>query len=70
MLLHLTNNIVCSEIAQIFVMFIVASYDLKVDLFNEDTNFHILSKYGSYRGHLKRLQFEVSEKIFYGFKMQ
>ena len=63
------GNIVRTEVAQIRMMFIVDSYDLNVDVFNDSTGYHVLSDYGSHGGYLKRLQSEVRGFMFHSFQM-
>jgi hypothetical protein len=63
------GNIVRTEVAQIRMMFIVNSYDLNADVFNDSTGYHVLSDYGPYGGYLKRLQSEVRGSMFHNFQM-
>jgi len=49
------GSIICSEIVQLCMMFTVESRNLNVAMFNEDTSFHVLSKYSPLKGHLRRL---------------
>ena len=51
------------------MMFIVDSYDLNTDVFNESTGYHVLLDYGPHGGYLKRLQSEVRGFMFHSFQM-
>jgi len=49
------GSIVCLEIAQIKMMFIVESTNLNTSTFNEDTRYHVILEYGPFGGHLRKL---------------
>ena len=68
-MLPLLAGIICSEIAQLHMLFIVESCDLNAATFNEDTCFYVLPKYGPHGGYLRRLQSEIRDKMFHGFEM-
>jgi len=63
----IVGSIVCIEIAQIHMMFIVDSCDLNIDVFNESTSYHVLPNYGRDGGYLKRLQSQVRGNMFHSF---
>ena len=63
------GSIMRTEVAQICMMFIVDSYDLNADVFNEFIGYHVLLDYGPHGRYLKRLQSEVRVSMFHNFQM-
>ena len=61
------GSIVKTKIAQIRMLFIVEQTDLNAATFNENIGYHIISEYGPFGGHLRKLSSEIHRKMHHGF---
>lgn len=63
------GSIIHDEVAQIRIMFIVEFCDLNVNVFNEPTDYYVISYYGPQGGYFKKSQSKIRGSIFYNFQM-
>jgi hypothetical protein len=63
------GSVVKSDIAQIRMLFIQKTTNLNSEIFNEQTRYHILPKFGPQGGYLMRLLNEIRGGKFHEVEM-
>jgi len=63
------GSLIKTKIAQIQVLFVDDSTDLKGATFNESIGFHILLDFGPPRGYMRRLQSEICDSMYHGVEI-
>jgi hypothetical protein len=51
------------------MLYVIESFDLNVNIYNESIGFHILSNFGPHRGYLRRFSLEIRGGKYHNINM-